>query len=84
MLPARSGAAFDLMVELHVGGLRHRAGLSQLPGLLVAALQESPGLEIPMSYPYYGMVVGGVYLLLVAVRRIGATLIAAAPERAAP
>ena len=36
----------------------------------VAALQGSPGLEIPMSYPYYGMVAGGGYLLLVACRRI--------------
>ena len=36
----------------------------------VAALQESPGLEIPMSYPYYGMVLGGVYLFFVSFRRI--------------
>jgi TRAP-type C4-dicarboxylate transport system permease small subunit len=36
----------------------------------VAKLQYSPGLEIPMSYPYYGMVVGGAYLLLVVLRRL--------------
>ena len=36
----------------------------------VAALQESPGLEIPMSYPYYSMVVGGAYLGIVALDRI--------------
>ena len=36
----------------------------------VAALQESPGLEIPMSYPYYSMVAGGAYLGLVAARRL--------------
>ena len=37
----------------------------------VADRQTSPGLGVPMSYPYYGMVVGGAYLLLVAGRRIG-------------
>jgi TRAP-type C4-dicarboxylate transport system permease small subunit len=37
----------------------------------IAHLQSSPGLEVPMSYPYSGMVVGGIYLLLVAVRRLG-------------
>lgn len=37
----------------------------------IAHLQDSPGLEVPMSYPYSGMVLGGAYLLLVAARRIG-------------
>jgi len=37
----------------------------------IAHMQESPGLELPMSFPYAGMVVGGAYLLFVAVRRIG-------------
>jgi TRAP-type C4-dicarboxylate transport system permease small subunit len=37
---------------------------------MVAKLQESPGLEIPMSYPYYAMVVGGAYLLMVVLRRV--------------
>jgi TRAP-type C4-dicarboxylate transport system permease small subunit len=50
---------------------------------VVAALQESPGLEIPMSYPYYSMVAGGAYLLFLAVRRIGAWF-TAQPWRAAP
>jgi TRAP-type transport system small permease protein len=36
----------------------------------VAALQSSPGLELPMNYVYYSMVVGGGYLLLVVLRRI--------------
>ena len=36
----------------------------------VAKLRYSPGLEIPMSYPYYGMVVGGAYLLIVVLRRM--------------
>jgi TRAP-type transport system small permease protein len=36
----------------------------------VAKLQSSPGLELPMNYVYYSMVVGGVYLLLVVLRRM--------------
>ena len=36
----------------------------------VAKLQSSPGLALPMNYVYYSMVVGGVYLLLVVLRRI--------------
>lgn len=37
---------------------------------LVTGNSVSPGLEIPMSYPYYGMILGSVYLLFVVVRRI--------------
>ena len=37
-------------------------------------MQESPGLEIPMSYLYYGVVFGGAYLLFVALRRIAAQI----------
>ena len=36
----------------------------------VAKLQSSPGLDLPMNYVYYSMVVGGVYLLIVVLRRI--------------
>ena len=35
-------------------------------------MQESPGLEIPMSYPYFSMVFGGIYLGLIAMRRLNA------------
>jgi len=37
---------------------------------LVAGRNVSPGLEIPMSYPYYGMIIGSVYLLFVVLRRV--------------
>ena len=70
MLPARPRAAFDLMVELTLGRVRGLADGLSYRSRAVAHAAASPGLEIPMSYPYYGMVVGGVYLLLVAVRRI--------------
>jgi TRAP-type C4-dicarboxylate transport system permease small subunit len=37
---------------------------------LVTRNSVSPGLEIPMSYPYYGMVLGSAYLLFVVIRRL--------------
>lgn len=70
--PGRFGAAFDLMIELLWAGFAVALAYLSYRVSIVAALQESPGLEIPMSYPYYGMVVGGIYLLFVALRRIAA------------
>ena len=68
--PARVGAAFDLLIELMWAGFAVSLMVLGYQVSRVAALQGSPGLEIPMSYPYYGMVAGGGYLLLVACRRI--------------
>jgi TRAP-type C4-dicarboxylate transport system permease small subunit len=69
-LPPRARFVFDVTVEL----LWAAFGVSLvILGWMVASiahLQESPGLEIPMSWPYAGMVVGGAYLVLVAVRRL--------------
>ena len=70
-LPRRARTAFNLLIELMWAAF---AGSLMVLGYMVARvahLQESPGLELPMSYPYSGMVVGGAYLLLVAARRIG-------------
>lgn len=36
----------------------------------VAKLQNSPGLDMPMSWVYYGMVAGGMYLLFVVFHRL--------------
>jgi TRAP-type C4-dicarboxylate transport system permease small subunit len=71
---AGAGAMFDLAVE--VLWLAFGAALMVLSYQVsvVAARQTSPGLEIPMSWPYYGMVLGGVYLAFVAVRRIAGLL----------
>lgn len=70
MLPPRARLAFDFVVEL----LWAAFGLSiMVLGWMVAEvahLQESPGLEVPMSWPYAGLVMGGAYLLLVALRRL--------------
>ena len=68
--PPRLRIGFDLLVELLWAAFA--VSLVVLGYLVsrVAALQESPGLEIPMSYPYYSMVAGGAYLGLVAARRL--------------
>lgn len=70
MLPPPLGAAFDLMVELLWAAFAASLMVLGYQVAQVAALQESPGLEIPMSWPYGGMVFGGAYLLLVALQRI--------------
>jgi TRAP-type C4-dicarboxylate transport system permease small subunit len=70
MLPAGIGRAFDLTIELLWAAFAVSLMVLGWRVAKVAAMQDSPGLEIPMSYPYYGMVVGGTYLLLVAVRRL--------------
>jgi TRAP-type C4-dicarboxylate transport system permease small subunit len=70
MLPARPRAAFNLMVELTWAAFAVSLMVLGFMVARVAHLQSSPGLELPMSYPYAGMVVGGAYLLLVAARRI--------------
>src|SRR6266850_4434083 len=70
MLPRRAGKVFDYLIELL--WIWFAVALAWLGWKVseVAKLQESPGLEIPMSYPYYAMVVGGAYLLLVVSRRL--------------
>ena len=70
MYPPLVRAAFDLLVELM--WFSFAVSLMALGWQVsrVAALQESPGLEVLMSYPYYAMVVGGAYLALVAVERM--------------
>ena len=68
--PPRIGAAFDLLVELIWAAFAVSLIVLGYMVSRVAALQSSPGLEIPMSYPYYGMVLGGAYLLFISFRRI--------------
>ena len=70
MLPPRARKLFDYLIELT--WIWFAVALAWLSWKVseVAKLQESPGLEIPMSYPYYGMVAGGVYLLFVVFRKL--------------
>ncbi len=69
-LPRRPRALFNLAVELTWAAFAVSLMVLGFMVARVAALQESPGLEVPMSWPYAGMVIGGAYLLLVAGRRI--------------
>lgn len=71
MLPGRARAVFNLAVELTWAAFAVSLMVLGWMVARIADLQQSPGLEVPMSYPYFGMVVGGAYLLLVAARRIG-------------
>ena len=71
MLPRQPRALFNLAVELTWAAFAVSLMVLGFMVARVAHLQSSPGLDLPMSYPYSGMVLGGAYLLLVAVRRIG-------------
>jgi TRAP-type C4-dicarboxylate transport system permease small subunit len=64
-------AAFNFAVELTWAGFALSLMVLGWMVARVAHLQSSPGLEVPMSYPYSGMVVGGAYLMLVVLRRLG-------------
>jgi len=71
MLPRRPRAAFNLLLELTWAAFAVSLMVLGFMVARIAHLQSSPGLELPMSYPYAGMVIGGAYLMLVALRRIG-------------
>jgi TRAP-type C4-dicarboxylate transport system permease small subunit len=70
MLPPRARRVFDFLIELL--WIWFAVALAWLSWRVseVAKLQSSPGLELPMNYVYYSMVVGGVYLLFVVLRKI--------------
>ena len=70
MLPTRARFVFDLCIELLWGAFGVSMAVLGWKVAEVAHMQESPGLEIPMSWPYGAMVVGGAYLTLVATRRL--------------
>ena len=69
-LSPRPRAAFNLLVESIWAAFALSLMVLGWKVAQVAHLQNSPGLDVPMSYPYAGMVVGGAYLLIVAARRI--------------
>jgi TRAP-type C4-dicarboxylate transport system permease small subunit len=69
-LPPRARFVFDLAVELLWAAFGVSLVILGWMVARIAHMQESPGLEIPMSWPYAGMVIGGAYLVLVAVRRL--------------
>ena len=69
-LPPKARSVFNLVVELTWAAFAVSLVILGWMVARVAHLQESPGLEVPMSYPYAGMVLGGAYLLVVALRRL--------------
>ncbi len=69
-LPARGRSVFNLAIELLWAAFAVSMAVLGFKVAQIAHLQESPGLEWPMSFPYAGMVAGGAYLLVSVVRRL--------------
>jgi TRAP-type C4-dicarboxylate transport system permease small subunit len=70
LFPPQVGRAFDMFIEIL--WIWFAVSLAWLAWRVseVAKLQSSPGLDLPMNYVYYSMVVGGTYLLLCVLRKI--------------
>jgi TRAP-type C4-dicarboxylate transport system permease small subunit len=62
--------ALDLLIEALWVGFAVATAYYSYRVSLITQNSVSPGLEIPMSYPYYGMILGSAYLLLVVIRRL--------------
>ena len=82
-LPRRISFVFDIAIELLWLAFGAALMILSYEVSVVAARQTSPGLGVPMSVPYYGMVVGGLYLLIVAGRRLTG-VVARSAARAGP
>jgi len=78
------GKAFDLLNELLWVGFAVATAWYSYRVSLVTRNSVSPGLEIPMSYPYYGMMLGGAYLLFVVIRRLAGEPPVHDPEQLPP
>ena len=78
------GKAFDLINELLWVGFAIATAYYSYRVSLITQNSVSPGLEIPMSYPYYGMILGSAYLLLVVARRLAGEPPAQDPEQLPP
>jgi TRAP-type C4-dicarboxylate transport system permease small subunit len=74
----------DLLNELLWIGFAAATAYYSYRVSLVTGNSVSPGLEIPMSYPYYGMILGSVYLLLVVIRRLTGELPPPDPDELPP
>lgn len=76
--------ALDLLVELMWVGFAVATAYYSYRVSLVTRNSVSPGLEIPMSYPYYGMILGSVYLAFVVIRRLTGELPTPAADELPP
>ena len=78
------GKGLDLLIELLWIGFAIATAYYSFRVSLITKNSVSPGLGIPMSYPYYGMILGSVYLLLVVIRRFAGELPAPDPDELPP
>jgi TRAP-type transport system small permease protein len=76
--------ALDLLIELLWVAFAIATAYYSYRVSLVTRNSVSPGLEIPMSYPYYGMILGSLYLLFVVIRRLAGELPAPDPAELPP
>jgi TRAP-type transport system small permease protein len=76
--------SLDLLIEVLWAGFAVATAYYSYRVSLVTRNSVSPGLEIPMSYPYYGMILGSAYLLFVVIRRLSGELPAPDPEELPP
>lgn len=74
MMPGPAQRGIGAMIELMWLALAAAIGVFTLRLMEVAKFQDSPGLGLPMDWVYSGMVIGALYLALVAVRRLLARL----------
>ena len=84
VLSPRLNWALDLLIELFWVGFAVATAYYSYRVSLVTRNSVSPGLEIPMSYPYYGMILGSAYLAFVVIRRLTGELPTPAPDELAP
>ena len=70
MLPGWSQRAVGLLTELLWLALALAIIRYTFAIMVVARNQDSPGLGLPMHWVYFGMVIGGIYLAFVALRRL--------------
>ncbi|MBL8670268.1 MAG: TRAP transporter small permease [Alphaproteobacteria bacterium] len=74
LLPVAAQRGIGFAIELMWLALAASIGWFTLAIMQVARMQDSPGLGLRMDHVYAGMVVGSVYLGIVALRRIAAHL----------
>jgi TRAP-type C4-dicarboxylate transport system permease small subunit len=74
VMPPWMNKALDLTNEFLWAGFAVATAYYSYRVSRVTGNSLSPGMEIPMSYPYYGMILGSGYLLLVIVRRFAGEL----------
>ena len=72
MLPAPARRAIGFAIELMWLAMAVCIVLFTFQIMQIARMQDSPGLGWRMDYVYSGMVIGSVYLAIVALRRLAA------------